>query len=699
MVHPYEVNVDNLNIKFSTGCLAKQANGAVIVSLGNTNVFCSATMSLYTKEDQNFFPLTVDYREKFWAAGRFPGGYFKREGRPSEKEILTSRLCDRPLRILFPKNFVNEVQVCGMLLSTDLSNDPDILMVNAASASLVISDIPFNGPLGCVRIGEFNGKFIVNPTNEQLNESKLDLIYVGNEDKTLMIEGKSNEISEKNFVEALKFAHKAIQPIINAQKQLSKKVGKQKLQFNPLTIDENIFQLCKNMFYKKLQTILTENNKNLQKINSQIYTLKQEAINYIKIKNNNFTNVDENQINIAFDKLQHKIYRTFVLKNNKRYDGRTCDELRKLNSNINIIPKVHGSAMFERQGTQVLSIATLGSKKDIQDIDDLSSKLKYKSFILHYNFPPYSVGEVGKLGFVSRREIGHGALAEKSMQAVLPKYEKFPYAIRIVSEVMESNGSTSMATVCGASLSLIDAGVPIKTPVAGISTGLIHSENNDKYIILSDILGLEDHFGDMDLKIAGTKNGITGFQLDLKINGLSLEILEEAIFINKNKRLEILSHMDATIKNKKNDNNHSYPKFKKIFINPEKIGKLIGPSGKNIKHLISHYNVEIDIINESTGEIIIFSTSLESINDAITEINIMTNDIKVGQEYKGIIKSIKSFGVFIQLAPQKEGLINLSNFHNKTIEDIKKEFKIGNVIKVKCINIYNGKIRLSLINY
>ena len=464
------VEVEDLGIKFSTGTIAKQANGSVVISLGETNLLVNATAAGALRDGQDFFPLTVDYRETFSAAGRFPGGYFKREGRPSEKEILTSRLCDRPLRPLFPKGFMNEVQVIGLLLSADMVNDPDILMVNGASAAMLISDIPWNGPVGCVRLGEIDGEFVVNPTHEQMLDSTLDLIYVGNEREMMMIEGAAEQCPEDRFFEALQYAHGQVQKIIAAQKELAKICGKPKKEFPLIVCKPEILEMCKEYVGGRLLEAVFQDNK--LKRQADVDALMNETAEAVKTKVGE-ENFDPAQIKMAFEVLQEEVYRNNILDAGKRCDGRAYDELRPISCSTNLLPRVHGSALFTRGETQAFVMTTLGTSRDFQELDGLTGGTKQKSFILHYNFPPYSVGETGRFGTPGRREIGHGALAERSLLPVLPSEDEFPYAIRLVSEIMESNGSTSMASVCGGCLSLMDAGVPIQTPVAGISCGLV----------------------------------------------------------------------------------------------------------------------------------------------------------------------------------------------------------------------------------
>lgn len=691
------VEVEDLGIKFSTGTIAKQANGSVVISLGETNLLVNATAAGALRDGQDFFPLTVDYRETFSAAGRFPGGYFKREGRPSEKEILTSRLCDRPLRPLFPKGFMNEVQVIGLLLSADMVNDPDILMVNGASAAMLISDIPWNGPVGCVRLGEIDGEFVVNPTHEQMLDSTLDLIYVGNEREMMMIEGAAEQCPEDRFFEALQYAHGQVQKIIAAQKELAKICGKPKKEFPLIVCKPEILEMCKEYVGGKLLEAVFQDNK--LKRQADVDALMNETAEAVKAKVGE-ENFDPAQIKMAFEVLQEEVYRNNILDAGKRCDGRAYDELRPISCSTNLLPRVHGSALFTRGETQAFVMTTLGTSRDFQELDGLTGGTKQKSFILHYNFPPYSVGETGRFGTPGRREIGHGALAERSLLPVLPSEDEFPYAIRLVSEIMESNGSTSMASVCGGCLSLMDAGVPIQTPVAGISCGLVtrFDENGKllKHVVLTDIIGAEDHFGDMDFKICGTKNGITGFQLDLKIQGLPFDIVKEAIERNRQTRMKILDIMHAAIAEPNKDLKPCAPRIKVMQIDPEKIGMLIGPGGKNIRRIVEVSGAQVDVDDDNPGRVLIYATSAESMNRAVSEVEMVTGEIEVGKTYRGIVRSIKEFGAFVECLPGKEGLVHISELADFRVNKTEDVCKLGDEIIVKCIGIDDkGRVKLS----
>lgn len=691
------IKVEELGITFATGSLAKLANGAVTMQKGDTIVFVSAVVAEKLNPEQSFFPLVVDYRERYAAAGRFPGGYFKREGKPSEKEVLTSRLCDRPLRPLFPEGFMNEVQVIGMLLSADLENEPDILMVNGASAALMCSDIPFHGPIGCVRIGEVNGEFVVNPTNDQMFDSKLDLIYVGNEKDMMMIEGSADQLSDERFVEAIEFAHEKIQPLVKAQRELAALVGAKKREFPLVQMNPEVHKLCEEVIQDRLLKVLFQEKKREREAAAS--ALQEEVVEKVKATLGE-EKFEEYQVKMVFEKFQEEVYRSKILEEGARADGRSPKDLRKILCETSLLPKVHGSAIFQRGETQALVLTTLGTTKDVQELDALTGGAQSKSFILHYNFPPFSVGETGRIGAVGRREIGHGALAERSLLPVIPSDEVFPYSIRIVSETLMSNGSTSMAAVSGGTLSLMDAGVPIVAPVAGISTGLVTESDEEgtikKYVLLTDILGSEDFFGDMDFKIAGTRNGITGFQLDLKLKGLPLPILKEAIFQNRDARMKILDIMAETLAEPRKELNKNAPRIHEMRIDPEKIGALIGPGGKNIKRIVDVTGAQIDINEDSSGRLYIFAKTEESLQRAIQEVKLCTAEIEVGKTYHGKVQSIKEFGAFVECLPGKDGLVHVSELAESPVGLVEDVCKVGDELVVKCIGVdEKGRVRLS----
>jgi len=697
MKQEFSVEVEDMGIEIASGSIANLASGAVTVTIGESNLLVTACVSQELREGQDFFPLTVDYREKFSAAGRFPGGYFKREGRPNEKEILTSRLCDRPLRPLFPKGFLNEVQIIGLLLSTDQIHDPDVLMVNGASAALLISDIPWNGPIGCIRLGEVDGKFVVNPSHELLFDSSLDLIYVGNENEMMMIEGSADQISEERFLEALEFSQKAIQPLIKAQKELAAQCGKPKSEFPVVELDPRVMEICEQYSEDKLVDAVTIDNfpARRKKVDEIIEGASEEVLNAVGEED-----FDKTQVSMAFEALQERIYRNRILSGEKRVDGREPRDLREITCDTGALPRVHGSAIFKRGETQALVITTLGTSRDAQDMDGLTGGAKEKSFILHYNFPPFSVGEAGRFGFTSRREIGHGALAERSLLPVLPSEDEFPYSIRLVSEIMSSNGSTSMASICGGCLSLLDAGVPLSTAVAGISVGMISKPDDsgkiEEHVLLTDILGAEDHFGDMDFKIAGTREGITGFQLDLKIPGLPFSITRDAVKQATEARYRILDVMAEELSQARPDLREHAPRIETVMIDPEKIGALIGPGGKNIRRIVEVTGADIDIDEDDSGRVNVFAKTGEAMKQALEEIELITAEIQVGKVYRGVVRGVKDFGAFVECLPGKEGLVHISelaDFRVKRTEDI---CKLGDEILVKCIGVDDkGRVKLS----
>ena len=707
MNQKYSVTVPELGITFSTGSIALLANGAVNVQVGETNVFVTACAAQTMKPGQDFFPLTVDYREKYSAAGRFPGGYFKREGRPSEKEILTSRLCDRPCRPLFPEGFLNEVQIIGQLLSADQINEADISMVNGASAALAISDIPWAGPIAAVRVAEIDGQFVANPTIEQMFSSTLDLIYVGTEKDMLMIEGSADQIPEERFIEALEFGHKSIQPIIAAIKELVAQCGKPKAQFTLVGATPEARAIIERVVpAERIAEAIFGKDK--QARSNAVKVLKEEAKAALlaELGEGKFTDVD---LNVVFEDLQYKAYRKTVLERGVRADGRDAKSLRPLQAQVGVLPRVHGSAMFQRGDTQNIATTTLGPTKEAQDLDALTGGAKSKSFILHYNFPPFSVGETGRYGSPGRREIGHGALAERSLVPVLPPEDVFPYSIRVVSDIMGSNGSTSMASICGGCLALMDAGVPITAPVAGISCGLMTQNAADgsieKWVTITDILGEEDHFGDMDFKLAGTTKGITGFQLDLKINGLPFEIAKTAIFQAREARVEILKVMLASLPAPRADLSAYAPRIQTIQIDPEKIGLLIGPGGKTIRRIVETTGAQIDIAEDDSGKVFIYSNNADAMNRAIQEIDGLCGGgkggggpkIEVGKIYTGRVTGVKDFGAFVECTPGNEGLCHISELADFRVRRTEDVVKMGDSITVKCIGIdeRSGKVRLS----
>jgi len=685
MPEKISAQVGDKQVTIETGKLAKQADGAVTVTLGETIVLVAAVAATKAKEGQEFFPLTVDYREKAAAAGRFPGGYFKREGRPTEKEILTSRLTDRPIRPLFPKGWYNEVQVQSILLSADGENDPDILSIIGASTALLVSDIPWEGPLGAVRVGRVAGKFVANPTHTERAQSDLDLVYVGNEKDVVMYEGSAKEISEADFNAALRFGHDCCQPLIAAQKQLAK-AGKAKRQITLNIVPEEILKEAKALAGDRIVPALLTPGKLARETAVKVVFDDVGAQLVAKFGEEKVT---EFVLKDAAYYIQKEAVRALILNSGKRLDGRGFEVIRPISSEVGLLPRAHGSALFCRGETQAVTLATLGTSEDAQEFDSYTGGENEKKFILHYNFPNFSVGETGRISGPGRREIGHGALAERSIEPMLP-LENYPYAIRITSEIMESNGSTSMASVCGGTLALMDAGVPLIRPVAGISVGICAEyagggDEISRYQLLTDIIGWEDAFCDMDCKIAGTEQGITGFQLDLKLRGLPHQIMAEAIEKARVARLFILGEMAKTLAEPRKELSKYAPRIVTVKINPEKIGALIGPGGKNIKRIVEESGCEINI--EDDGTVNIYSTSADGMEVARREIEGMTAEAEVGKIYRGKVVTIKEFGCFVEFLPGKDGLCHISelaNFRVKQTEDI---VKLGDEIWVKCLGV------------
>ena len=692
MQHKVTAQIGANSINIETGKIAKLADGSVVVSCGETMVMASAVSATVIKEGQDFFPLTVDYREKAAAAGKFPGGYFKREGRPTEKETLTSRMTDRPLRPLFPQGYFYDTQVISILLSADGENDPDILSINGASAALCVSDIPFKGPIGAVRVGRVNGQFVANPSHTDRVHSDLDLVYVGTENDVIMIEGAANQLPEAEFLKALDFAHGHAREMIRAQKELAAQVGKPKREMPLLSVKPELLEIAYRVAGDRIEGALYTQGKVAR--SKAVDALREEVKAAVLEK---YPGAGDFAISQAFDYVQKKAFRVSVLEKQKRMDGRGYQDLRPITCEVAVLPRAHGSAIFQRGETQALALATLAPIEEAQMIDAYGGGEQSKRFLLHYNFPPFSVGETGRFGGASRREIGHGALAERSIEPVLPSENEFRYAIRVSSEVMESNGSTSMASVCGGVLALMDAGVPMKDVVAGISVGLVTEYDGDqlkRYELLTDIIGSEDHFGDMDFKLCGTDKGVTGYQLDLKLPGISLKILGEAIQRAKEARSKILEIMRGALDKPRAELSKYAPRIETIKINPEKIGALIGPGGKTIKGIVAETGAEINI--EDDGSVHIYATSGESMARAKEIIGGMTREIEIGQTYQGRVVSTKEFGAFVEVFPGRDGLVHISelaDFRVKRTEDVAK---VGDVIWVKCIGIDDkGRVKLS----
>ena len=673
---------------FETGLLARQAAGQATCQLGETTVFSAVTNTSKPREGIDFFPLQVEYRERFYAAGRFPGGYFKREGRPTEKEILTARVTDRPIRPLFAEGFFNDVQINNMLITADGQNESDVLSINAASCALQLSELPFLGPIGAVRVGRVNGQFVLNPDQSQMADSDLDLVYVGRHDRMMMIEGSAKEISNADMVAAMKFGHEAVQKICEAQDELRAKMGLAPKTFTETLPDEGqmakIREVCGDALEDALFTVKKqERQKKMAAVFEEAFPKMVEAFGEEVMTENLFKKL--------FDCLEIELVRKGVLEKGKRMDGRGMRDIRPLCADVGILPRVHGSALFSRGETQAMGICTLGTGQDEQEVDGLTGGETKKRFTLHYNFPPYSTGEVKRLGGLNRREIGHGALAERSIEQVVPT--DYPYTIRLVSEVMGSNGSSSMASVCVGTLALMDAGVPIKTPVAGISIGLVTGEGHEP-VLLTDIIGAEDHCGDMDFKVAGTRKGITGFQVDLKIRGLTWDLVAGAFDRAYEARQKILDKIEETIPAPRADLSPYAPRIQVVNINPDKIGALIGPGGKNIRRITETTGTQIDI--EDSGKVSIFSNNKANLEAALREVQALTAEAEVGHVYRGKVTGIKDFGCFVEFLPGQEGLVHISELADHRVNRTEDIVKMGEEIWVKCLSVEdNGKIRLS----
>jgi polyribonucleotide nucleotidyltransferase len=687
MNYQIEDEIRGNKFSLSTGRMARQADGAVVAQYGDTIVLATCVSSKQVKE-VDFFPLTVDYQEKAYAAGKIPGGFFKREGRPSEKEILTSRLIDRPLRPLFPEGYNDETQIIVSVLSYGEENISDILGIIAASATLTISAIPFLGPVGAVRIGRIGGEFIINPDLKEIEESELNLIVAGTSDAVIMVEGEAKEVSEVIMLEALDLAHKEIRKIVDLQLKLRDKVGKQKMEVVPIKIGEELQEKVKAITITKMREAILIPDK-LHRQNT-LDLILHESIQIIKQVSPERDITKE--IQMAFKEIEKEEVRKTILEKGIRADGRGPADIRPITCEAGVLPRTHGSALFTRGETQCLAVVTLGTSEDEQRIDALEGE-STKTFMLHYNFPPFSVGEVKPLRSPGRREIGHGALAERALKPVIPSKTEFPYTLRIVSDILESNGSSSMATVCGGTLALMDAGVPIKAPVAGIAMGLIRE--GDNAIILSDILGLEDHLGDMDFKVTGTEKGITAFQMDMKIAGVSGDLMERALEQAKQGRLYILAKMLETISAPRSKLSSHAPRIYTMQIKTDKIRDVIGTGGKVIRGIIEQTGVKINI--DDTGLINIASADESSAEKAIEIINGIVAEAEVGKIYDGKVKKIMDFGAFVEIIPGTEGLLHISQIAEHRVLRVSDEMKEGQVIPVKVIEVdKQGKIRLSM---
>ena len=685
-------NVGPSPLVIETGKLAKLADGAVTVQMGETIVMVSAVSQTKIREGQTWFPLSVEYKERASAAGTFPGGYFKREGRPTEKEILTCRMTDRPLRPLFPKGYLYDTQIIALLLSADQENDADVLAMNGASAALAISDIPFAGPIGAVRVGRIDGEFVINPTFEQREDSDLDLIYVGNKTDVIMIEGAADEIPDAEFKKSLHFAQAAVAQIVEAQEELMKLAGKEKRDYKVTVAKEDLLEIGYAVAGDRIEDAIYAASK--VERGKKVGALRDEVETAIKEK---FPETTEFEIEQVFEYIQKKAFRVSIMEKGVRADGRKLRDLRTLYGEIGTLPRVHGSAIFSRGETQALGICTLAPADEKLYVDNYAGGEDSKNFFLHYNFPPFSVGETGRFGGMNRREIGHGALAERSIAPMLPSTEDFPYSMRISSEVMESNGSTSMATVCAGTMALLDAGVPMIRPVAGISTGLVTEQDADgnmtKHVVILDIIGSEDFYGDMDFKLCGTSEGVTGYQLDLKLPGIPLSILEEGIDLALEGRGDVLAKMAESITGPGELSPYA-PRIETVTIPQDRIGELIGPGGKNIKAIQAESGAELNI--EDDGTVHIYASKQEGLEAAKNMIDMMFAEVEIGKTYTGKVMNVTTFGAFMEVLPGKDGLVHISELEEGRVNQVEDVCKKGDVITAKCIGIDDkGRVKMS----
>jgi polyribonucleotide nucleotidyltransferase len=686
---PYQVSVEvgGRTLILETGKIAKQANGAIVARYGDTVILNTACMA--TKpNDRDFLPLTVDYRENTYSAGKIPGGFFKREGRPTEKEILTSRLIDRPMRPLFPESWRNETQVNSMVLSADSDNDPDVIAVTGAAAAAYCSDLPFPTPIAAVRVGLVNGQLVANPTVAEQKTSLINIVIAGSDEAIMMVESGALEVSEETAVEALEFGHAQVKKIVAAIKELHAQLKPKKVEVAPWPFDQSIYNSIKKTYGAELKDALDTQKHPKKESYHLIDELKAKIVATVSEE-------DEEKLTLtkrAFDRLKEDIFRDEILNNHRRPDGRPFDKIRKITCEVGLLPRVHGSALFTRGETQALATLTLGTKEDQQRLDLLFAQDQHKRFMLHYNFPPFSVGEVKPVRGPGRREIGHGALAERALVSLLPAETEFPYAMRLVSDILESNGSSSMATVCGGSLAMMDAGVPLKSPCAGIAMGLVVGDNG-KYAVMTDIAGAEDHYGDMDFKVAGTRTGITALQMDIKVGGISIPMMREALAQAKKARLEILDIMDATLGEARTAISAYAPRLFKLSIPTDKIRDLIGPGGKKIKSIIEATGVKIDVHED--GTVHIFATSGSGGDAALQMVRDVTASAEIGKTYLGKVVRLAEFGAFVELFPGTDGLLHISEISEQRIRDVRDELKLGDQVLVKVLSIEGNKVRLS----
>jgi polyribonucleotide nucleotidyltransferase len=686
MFEKVSLEIGGRTLSFETGKMARQAHGAIVARYGDTVVLATACMDTHAAE-KDFLPLTVDYRESTYSAGKIPGGFFKREGRPSEREILVSRLTDRPLRPLFPEGWASETQIVGMVLSADGENDPDVIAVTASSAALYISQIPFNNPVACVRVGLLDGKLVVNPAYEDQKKSLLNIVIAGTEEAIVMVESGALEVSEETVADALEFGHAEVRKIVAAIKELGKKVNPQKVKVTPPASDEAFYKQISDKYSDRLRDALdTAKHPKLESY-GLVDAVKEEIFKPIPEDDKDKRKLAQR----AFERLRERIFRDDMLLRKRRPDARAFDQIRPITCEVAVLPRVHGSALFTRGETQALATATLGTKDDMQRLDLLFEEDVFKRFMLHYNFPAFSVGEVKFLRGPGRREIGHGALAERALTNLLPPVADFPYAVRVVSDIMESNGSSSMASVCGGSLALMDAGVPLKAPCAGIAMGLV--VEGDKYAILTDIAGAEDHYGDMDFKVAGTREGITALQMDIKVGGVSISMMREALAQAKKARLEILETMDKTLSSGRDTMSTYAPRLHMLNIPTDKIRDLIGPGGKKIRSIIEATGVKIDVMDD--GKVHVFAGNGKAAEDALKMIRDVTATAEIGKTYLGKVVRIADFGAFVEIFSGTDGLLHISEIADQRIRSVRDELKEGDQVLVKVLAIEGNKIRLS----
>ncbi len=685
-VKTVEREVGGRTFQFESGRMARLAHGSVVVRYGDTMVLVAASQGP-AREGIDFFPLTMDYREKTSAAGKIPGGFFKREGRPTTKEILTMRMMDRPIRPLFPEGFRQEVQIQAFVLSFDQANEPDICAINGASASLTVSDIPFLGPVGAVRVGLLDGELVLNPTVKQRDDSRLDLVVVGTADAVTMVEAGAKEVSEEDMIRAIEFGHTAVREICTMQNELRELAGVPKVEFERPVKDEGIEEALRSRFGEEMRAALTAEGKLAKSL--ALSTLKEKVIEEL-VPGDEKDPARVKLVRNAFGDLEKATIRAMVLEG-RRIDGRSTTDIRPISCEVGLLPCAHGSALFTRGETQALVTTTLGTTRDEQVIDGLEEEFR-KKFLLHYNFPPFCVREVRPIRGPGRREIGHGALAERAISAVMPEHDDFPYTIRVVSDVLESNGSSSMATVCGATLSLMDAGIRIRRPVAGIAMGLV--VEGEEYRILTDILGAEDHCGDMDFKVAGTQNGITALQMDIKVGGVSYDMMAEALDQARIGRISILRTMLQALSRPRSEISPNAPKMHKLTIPREKIGLLIGPGGKNIRRIQEETGSTLDVADD--GTVMIFAANTEGAEAARREVELLSREAKVGEVYKGKVVSIKDFGCFLELWPGTEALCHISELSDGYLDRVDEAVKLGDELEVKVIAIDDsGKVKVS----